>query len=110
MRYAEGPKKGEAIIARIEAEAIPNDFRRTAVRNLVRAGIPERGAMTMTGHKTRAVFERYNIVSPGDLLEAARKLDASANMISATGTNPGTVEPFSISHPTVSDRIKNARP
>jgi integrase len=53
---------------------IPHDFRRTAVRNLERAGIARSVAMKMVGHKTESIYRRYAIVSEGDLREAAKKL------------------------------------
>jgi len=49
--------------------------------NMVNLAVPERVAMKVSGHRSRTVFDRYHIVSPGDLQEVARKL---------TGTISGT--------------------
>jgi integrase len=55
-----------------------HDFRRTAVRNLERAGVPRKVAMQMVGHKTEAIYRRYHIVTSSDLHNAAAKLDSLA--------------------------------
>jgi hypothetical protein len=55
---------------------IPHDFRRTAVRNLERAGVPRSTAMKMVGHKTESIYRRYAIVDAAMLKEGAAKLQS----------------------------------
>ena len=51
-------------------------FMQQSPRNLIRASVPERVAMLLTGHKSRAIFDRYNIINEQELLEAGDQLVA----------------------------------
>ena len=62
---------------------LKHNFRRTAVRNLETAGVPQSVAMKITGHKTENVYRRYAIVSDADLQDAVRRLTGITTGITA---------------------------
>ena len=101
---------GEACRKAGVPERIPHDFRRTAVRNLERAGVPRSVAMKLTGHKTEAVYRRYAIVCEADLSEGLKKLaqfeSSQKEMLQSCGTAPD----LSHSSATIPEtNVKNAR-
>ncbi len=62
-----------------------HDFRRSAVRNMERAGVPRSVAMKISGHKTESIYRRYAIVNESDIQDATRRL------LGRTGHNLGTL-------------------
>ncbi len=74
---------------------IIHDLRRSAIRNLVNAGVNEKVAMEISGHKTRDVFDRYHIVDAADVLEAMQKVQNSEKSIPENGESLVRVVPIS---------------
>jgi integrase len=76
---------GFATLTKVEGKPDPSyngliihDLRRSAIKNLMKAGVNEKVAMSISGHKTRDVFDRYHIVDTEDVVEAMRRVQRAA--------------------------------
>ena len=71
---------------------IRHDFRRTAVRNLERAGVPRSDAKAMVGHLTDSIYNRYAISDEASLKESAEKLSRLHQREKATSTKVSSIQ------------------
>lgn len=84
VKYEAWNDARQAACKAVGVEAIAHDLRRTAVRNLERAGVSRSVAMSLTGHKTEAVYRRYAIVDSTAQKEGVAKLAAALESATTT--------------------------